>query len=153
VSKQIFSKILVPIDGSEESIRAAHTAIEVAKRFNSYVTLIHVVNIDQYLQALGLYRVTYPDSIKKRVEEAKHGAGAWFTEIQKDAELEKVKVMAEIIDTPLSIVGAIVSYAEREKTDLIVIGTRGRSGFKKLLLGSVASGVVTYAHCPVMVAK
>ena len=37
--------------------------------------------------------------------------------------------------------------------DLIVIGTRGRSGFKKLLLGSVASGVVTYAHCPVMVVK
>jgi nucleotide-binding universal stress UspA family protein len=36
---------------------------------------------------------------------------------------------------------------------LIAIGTRGRSGFKKLLLGSVASGVVTYAHCPVMVVK
>ncbi len=37
--------------------------------------------------------------------------------------------------------------------DLIVIGTRGRSGFKKLLLGSIASSVVTYAHCPVMVVK
>jgi nucleotide-binding universal stress UspA family protein len=37
--------------------------------------------------------------------------------------------------------------------DLIILGTRGQSGFKKLLLGSVASGVVKYAHCPVMVVK
>ena len=47
----------------------------------------------------------------------------------------------------------IVDYAERENIDLIVIGTRGRTGIKQLLLGSVASDVVTYAHCPVMVVK
>jgi nucleotide-binding universal stress UspA family protein len=46
-----------------------------------------------------------------------------------------------------------VDYAEKNKVDLIVVGTRGRSGFTKLLLGSVASGVVTYASCPVMVVK
>lgn len=44
-------------------------------------------------------------------------------------------------------------YAEKENVDLIVVGTRGRSGFKRLLLGSIASGVVTYAHCPVLVVK
>lgn len=47
----------------------------------------------------------------------------------------------------------IVDYAERESVKLIVIGTRGRTGFKRLLLGSVALGVVTYSHCPVMVVK
>jgi nucleotide-binding universal stress UspA family protein len=46
-----------------------------------------------------------------------------------------------------------VEYAEEHKIDLIVIGTKGRSGIKKMLLGSTASGVVTYAHCPVMVVK
>jgi nucleotide-binding universal stress UspA family protein len=46
-----------------------------------------------------------------------------------------------------------VDFAEENNIDLIVIGTRGRSGFKKLLLGSVASHVVTYAHCPVLVVK
>jgi nucleotide-binding universal stress UspA family protein len=46
-----------------------------------------------------------------------------------------------------------LEYAEKENIDLIVLGTKGRSGFKKLLLGSVASGVVTYAHCPVLVVK
>jgi nucleotide-binding universal stress UspA family protein len=64
-----------------------------------------------------------------------------------------VKLKTEFIVDPTSIVGAIVDYAERENIDLIVIGSRGLSGFKKLLLGSVASGVVTYANCPVMVVK
>ena len=64
-----------------------------------------------------------------------------------------IQFKPEIID-PISIVGSsIVDYAERENVDLIVIGTRGRTGFKKMLLGSVASDVVTYAHCPVIVVK
>jgi nucleotide-binding universal stress UspA family protein len=46
-----------------------------------------------------------------------------------------------------------VKYAEDKEIDLIVVGTRGRTGIKKILLGSVASGVVTYAHCPVIVVK
>jgi nucleotide-binding universal stress UspA family protein len=58
----------------------------------------------------------------------------------------------EIIGS-LSTVGGIVAFAEKDNVDLIVIGTRGRSGFTKLLLGSVALGVVTYAHCPVKVVK
>lgn len=47
----------------------------------------------------------------------------------------------------------MLGYCEQHGIDLIVIGTRGRSGFKKLLLGSVESGVATCAHCPVMVVK
>jgi nucleotide-binding universal stress UspA family protein len=53
----------------------------------------------------------------------------------------------------MKVSGAIVNYAEDTDTDLIVVGTRGRSGFKRLLLGSVASDVVTYAHCPILVVK
>jgi nucleotide-binding universal stress UspA family protein len=53
----------------------------------------------------------------------------------------------------MSAEGAIVSYADKENIDLIVIGTRGRSGFSKKLLGSVALGVVTHASCPVIVVK
>jgi nucleotide-binding universal stress UspA family protein len=65
----------------------------------------------------------------------------------------KVRVKTDVIDSPLSVVAAIVNYADREKADLIVIGTRGRSGVSRMLLGSVASGVVTYAPCPVLVVK
>ena len=51
------------------------------------------------------------------------------------------------------ITGSIAQYAERENIDLIVVGTRGRSGFKRLLLGSTASGIVTHTHCPVIVVR
>jgi nucleotide-binding universal stress UspA family protein len=59
----------------------------------------------------------------------------------------------EVVASPTSVVPAIVDYAEKNGIDLIILGTRGRTGFSKLLLGSVASGVVTYASCPVMVVK
>jgi nucleotide-binding universal stress UspA family protein len=52
-----------------------------------------------------------------------------------------------------SIVGEIVGFADKEKVDLIILGTRGRTGFKKLLLGSVAEGVVNHSSCPVMIVR
>jgi nucleotide-binding universal stress UspA family protein len=65
-----------------------------------------------------------------------------------------IRYRSEIIEDPFSRVeNAIVNYAETENVDLIVMGTRGRSGLKRSLLGSVASGVLTYAHCPVMVVR
>jgi nucleotide-binding universal stress UspA family protein len=67
--------------------------------------------------------------------------------------LDKLGLKTEVILTIKSIVGEIVDYAEREDIDLIVIGTRETSGLKKMLLGSVASGVVTYATCPVLLVK
>ena len=48
---------------------------------------------------------------------------------------------------------AILNYAESENVDLIVMGTRGRSGFRRVLLGSVASAVLSYARCPVMIVR
>ncbi len=90
---------------------------------------------------------------KKKIEEARAEAQKWFTEITKNAGQRKVRVKTDVIDSPMSVVATIVNYADREKADLIVIGTRGRSGISKMLLGSVASGVVTYAPCPVVVAK
>jgi len=79
----------------------------------------------------------------------------WFRRIEnlmKDAN-PNIKVSTKVILTGVAVYGEILQYAEKEKIELIVIGTRGKSGFKKLLLGSTASGVVTYANCPVLVTK
>jgi nucleotide-binding universal stress UspA family protein len=53
----------------------------------------------------------------------------------------------------MSTVGAIVDYAEKENIDIIILGKSGRTGFKRILLGSTASGVVKYAHCHVLVVR
>ncbi len=65
--------------------------------------------------------------------------------------LSKVETLVEISSS--SIVETIVQVASAKKIDLIVIGTRGLGRFKRLLLGSVSSGVVTYAHCNVLVVR
>lgn len=148
-----FEKIIVPMDGSEQSMRAARSAVMLAAKYGASLTAVHVVNIDQYLQSFGLYRLSYPDIVKKKIVEADAQAEGWFAEIKRTADEKGVSFQHHVIDSPLSIVAAIIEYAENEKADLIVIGTRGRSGFTKLLLGSVANGVVTYATCPVLVVR
>jgi nucleotide-binding universal stress UspA family protein len=153
MDKQLISKVVVPIDGSQDSMRAAEYAVKLAGLHGADLSVVYVVNVDQYLQSLGLYRISYPDPIKKKIEEAREEAQKWFTEISKIAEQKKLRIKTEVLDTPLSIVASVVNYADRENADLIVIGTRGRSGLSKMLLGSVASGVVTYSPCPVLVVK
>jgi nucleotide-binding universal stress UspA family protein len=153
MDKQLISKVVVPIDGSQGSMRAAEYAVKLAELHGADLSVVYVVNVDQYLQSIGLYRISYPDPIKKKIEEAREEAQKWFTEISKIAEQKKLRIKTEVLDTPLSIVASVVNYADRENADLIVIGTRGRSGLSKMLLGSVASGVVTYSPCPVLVVK
>ena len=64
-----------------------------------------------------------------------------------------IRFRSEIIMAKRSAVSTILDYAEEQNINLIVVGTRGRSRIKKMLLGSVASGLVTYASCPVLVVK
>ena len=75
--------------------------------------------------------------------------------IQEKAKTVGIESKTKILMIPRTedAVKPILKYAEDEEIDLIVVGTRGRTGIKKMLLGSVASGVVTYAHCPVIVVK
>lgn len=153
MSKNQISKIVVPVDGSKNSMEAADYAAKMAEVYGAELLVVHVINIDQYLQSLGLYRLSYPESIKKKIEDSKKEAEKWFSEITKKAKTLHVGIKTSVIDTPLSTVGGIVNFAEQESADLVVIGTRGRSGISKMLLGSVASGVVTYAACPVVVVK
>src|SRR5206468_7488493 len=73
--------------------------------------------------------------------------------VKQKATEKEVSVKTDVLIKYTSVVKEIVEYAENMKIDMIVIGSRGVTGFKKLLLSSVASGVVTYSHCPVLVVK
>jgi nucleotide-binding universal stress UspA family protein len=64
-----------------------------------------------------------------------------------------IKFLTRVILTGVAVYGEILQYAEQNSINLIVIGTKGKSGFKKLLLGSIASDIVTYSDCPISVTK
>ena len=154
MSAEEFHRILVPVDGSEHSFRAASYAIKMAKEYGAELILVYVPPVIASLQLLGVYGTSRPESIEERVNAAKAEASPWFERIEREAKVAGVNMAKnEVIEGPLSTVGEIVQYAEENKVDLIVIGSRGRTGFKKLILGSVASGVVTYASCNVLVVK
>jgi nucleotide-binding universal stress UspA family protein len=144
-----FSKILVAIDGSEISMNTVDYAIQMAKKHNSQVIALHVIKIP----IATAYLLAPSDTLRQLNDKDKQEFMEWFGPIQMKAKENNVKLKTEIVESIMSEVGAIVTYAERENVDLIVIGSRGRTGFKKMLLGSTASGVVTYATCPVMIVK
>ena len=150
-----FSRILLPMDGSESSMKAADYGIAIARQNNNAELIaLHVI----HSEIKNVYSTYYGGSVNQSsiqgiIEHAKKEAQTWFDKVQEKSNENNVKLRREIIVNPRSLVGAVVDYAEHEGVDLIVIGSRGLSGFKKLLLGSVASGIVTYAHCPVLVIK
>jgi nucleotide-binding universal stress UspA family protein len=145
-----FSTILVGIDGSESSIDAADYAIEMAKKDGAQVIALTVNRIP--LSSYGL--ATPQDEVKQSKEnEDMQEFKEWLDKISQNAKQNGVQLKKEIINSQMSVEAAIVEYAESEGVDLIVIGTRGNSGIKNMLLGSIASGVVKYATCPVMVVK
>lgn len=150
------SKILVAIDGSHASFDAVDYAIMLAKQHNSQLILLHVLHPVEYYSSLQFFEVQQPQDSSVLIEQAKTEANKWFDDIKKkirENTLEKpIKIETTII-VSTTIVDSILDYAEDKDVDLIVIGTRGRSGIKKLLLGSTASGVVTYSSCPVTIVK
>jgi nucleotide-binding universal stress UspA family protein len=158
-AKGKFTKILVAIDGSEQSMKAAEYAIAMAKEDNnnnnnSQLIALHVLfSQTGYAYSTNLFGLVTPSSINKFLEDAKNEAQQWFDKIKEKISENEIQLKTEVVVSPTSVVAAIVDYAEHESVDLIVIGSRGRSGFKKLLLGSTASGVVTYATCPVFIVK
>lgn len=140
--------ILVPMDGSEPSFRAAGFAVKLAKMSGAEVKLMHAVVNPPYVDytSAGTMLVHYIEDAKRRAEE-------WYADIADKASKEGVKLSSETVLDIASAADSIVNYAERNKADLIVMGTRGMTGVKRFLLGSVASGVLAHAKCSVMVVR
>jgi nucleotide-binding universal stress UspA family protein len=150
------SKILTAIDGSEPSMHAASYAILVAGKFNAELWVIHVVQHSGFVNmySYGIYDLETPEEHKAILEDLRADTKEWFNRIKVVADQNKVQLTrAELVGTSTSVESAIADYAKKNLIDTIVIGTSGRSGIKKLFLGSVASGIIKHTHCPVMVVK
>ena len=123
------------------------------KKYNAQLMVLYVLYSELGFAYSNLLGVTTPKAIKDVLETQKKDVENWFDEIRSKLKNTNISVMDKIIISVSSIVGEIIGFADKEKVDLIILGTKGRTGFKKLLLGSVAEGVVTHSSCPVMVVR
>jgi nucleotide-binding universal stress UspA family protein len=139
-----FKKILVPIDFSTHSERAARLAAELARTFDASLTVLHVYSIPTYPLPEG-YILASPETVAELMEKTSAGVKAMKTRL--------VDHGAPRVDTLLvegSAFAEIVRTAREKGFDLIVMGTHGRTGLKHAFMGSVAEKVVRKAHCPVL---
>jgi len=147
-------KILVAVDGSKPSLDAAEYAIHLSEKHEAELTSLYVVCPDiRYGSMEDALTPALPGPLKEIVMLAVERGQKHVDEVKQKASKTNISLTTDVIISSTSVVKSIVEYAEEHKIDLIVVGTRGMSGIRKMLLGSKASGVVTYAHCPVMVVK
>lgn len=141
-------KILVPIDGSECSLNAAKYAVKLAKDEDAQLFCIHV------LMGVPYGYESSPYAIDQYFKDLQEKAQSWFKKVREMARNEDIaEPNTEIFTDVKSIIESIIDYATSKNIDLIVIGTRGRTGLKRFLTGSVANGVVQHAHCSVMIVR
>jgi nucleotide-binding universal stress UspA family protein len=142
---------MVAIDGSKPSMDAVDYALSMATKQGGCELIVMTV-VRMPVSSYGL--MTHENEIRHgKDREEIIEARQLLDKVREQAANHSIVFKTEVVDTQLSVGAAIIEYAEEQQVDLIVIGTKGKSGLKKLLLGSVASAVVTYAGCPVLVVK
>ena len=143
----MFQNILVPFDLSAQSTRAFKVALDLAKNYNSKITLLTCLEGDAWHHK---YYDARADSelIKKQKKVTKEH----LKKLESLADKNNISIKSQIL-TSKSVVNDIVTFAKSRKHDLIVIGSHGRTGFDKLLLGSVANGVSQKSTCPILIIK
>jgi nucleotide-binding universal stress UspA family protein len=140
-----YERILVPTDGSEETRRAVEHAIDLADEHGATVHALYVVNSASFS---SLPMESSWESVAAMMNE--EGAAA-LDQVESIAEAHDVPVERALVDGSPS--REIVRYAEDEDCDLVVMGTHGRGGIDRLLLGSVAEKVVRSSSVPVLTVR
>jgi nucleotide-binding universal stress UspA family protein len=137
----VFERILLAVDGSPESQKPIGIALDLGKRYGSAVTVVHVREYERYEGLdVDLGPPVPADRLVEEVVGQLRDAGV-------DARGEVRRAGAG--STPEVIVG----IAKDSQSDLIVMGTRGMSEWKSMLLGGVANKVVQHAACPVLLVR
>ncbi len=140
--------VLVPIDGSKHSTEGLRVASHFAKTNKAKIYILNVIAsvADVDLELSASERDRLHESLKRRGEDL-------LAKATDQMKAHGVTDISSVLVTGDSPANEIVAFAEKEKIDLIVIGSKGKSATARFLLGSVASKVVKYSHCCVYVVK
>ncbi len=138
---EAFGRIIVPVDGSEIANKAAGKALALAQLADIKVVAMHVINVD-----LSIY--DYPKELQllDLLQKEGHSILDEIVTLGKEMGITVSKKLVE--GHPAEEI-----IKEAQEDDLIVMGSKGRTGLDRLLLGSVAENVARHASCPVMIVK
>jgi nucleotide-binding universal stress UspA family protein len=141
----MLERILVGFDGSPHGHRAVQVASEIAGRFQSKLT-IAVVRPPSRGEEMARLEALVPISNDGRTLEA------LFEEFRDRALAQGARTVEPVI-LHGEVLESLLNFLERNPQDLVVVGSRGLTGGRRLLLGSVSSGLVNAARCPVLVVR
>jgi nucleotide-binding universal stress UspA family protein len=154
------SRILVAVDGSDTSMNAADYAITLAKdnntnnNYDNNEAEIFVINV---IDIPPIFKMLPSDTRKQLIRIGRQQASQIFDAVEEMAKCQggsKFKINTEMVETySASAADEIIKYAREKDVELIVVGTKGRSRMSKALLGSVASKIVAYSPCSVLVVR
>lgn len=144
-----YKHLLVPVDESPMSYAAAEQALSLAKDLKCPVTIMSVIAVDPFV-GVDFYKVA--PAITDYFMQAEQNAQNRLAEIQQSFSREGISVDTKIIRGVAASEG-IVQIANEIGADLIIMGSHGRTGVKKMMLGSVAQNVLTQSPVPVLVVK
>ena len=155
-SDRVFKRILVAVDGSESSFRAARVAARLAKRNEADLLVVSVIQTPAH-PFMPTQSMISPgmnvDGLQEYYKYASKDAQAWIDKVVPIATALGVNVRQSVLKGATSVVRSLTDYASSQAVDLIVVGRKGSGGFKRLLLGSVSSGVVNHAASSVLVVR
>ena len=133
-------RITIALDGSDSSLEACEAAGIVANGFKATVTAVYVLP-----PRISIRSAPVPDE---------HARTSIERAMSMLASYEGVSATSEILDPrSLSVSESLVDYVAKEKSDLVVCGTRGLGGFERMLLGSVSSNLASYSPCSIMIVR
>jgi len=140
-SKIGWNRIMLATDGSKYSISATDKAIDIAQSYGGEIKAVSVVDVTEEFQTEA------PEAVDRLVA----GAKGFVEEVKKKAETQGVRLEPLVREGETYKV--ITDLAKKFASDVIVMGSHGRTGIKRLLMGSVTEKVLGYAPCPVLVIR
>ncbi len=141
----MFSKILIPVDGSDNSYRALDAALLLSEKLGAKVTAIHV------MEDIPVLHIQSEKLLTELIDAYKKENQLILSKCSEIATRKGLSINTKLLQgNPGS---TILAFCEKEKYDIVVIGSRGMGRFKELVLGSVSSKVVHHSSCPVMIIR
>ena len=141
----MFSKILVPVDGSDNSFRALDAALLLSEKLGAKITAIHV------MEEIPVLHIQSEKLLRELLDAYKKERQVILTKCVKEATGKGISIDTKLLHGNAGSI--ILDFCEKEKYDIIVMGSRGMGRFRELVLGSVSNKIVHHSTCPVMIVR